>query len=273
MQRNRGVAKMVEERETTTLKLLLRCTTAVQPNDIRYEKISLLSLSSTLVNELKHSIQETFNIPSCVQVVKWDGLELKGERRLQDYGIRSEDEITVEYSSEGECVSVQESVQWMSTVIDEIKLKGLPTKSNGRIFSIPQLRVDDQTIYLKKLGVELFSPWTPQKYTNKLYFIELRGLEILLQLYAIILPNQWIDTPPQLKYTEYLILLTFRKLFENFSLQRLGMRHGVLEMVVQSLLKAKIQPGIKFTDIVERGFTNLPDLCDIVKEAMNVLCK
>ena len=97
---------MVEERETTTLKLLLRCTTAVQPSDIRYEKISLHSLSSTSVNELKHSIQETFSIPSCVQVVKWDGLELKGERRLQDYGIRSEDEITVEYSSEGECVSV-----------------------------------------------------------------------------------------------------------------------------------------------------------------------
>ena len=36
------------------------------------------------------------------------------------------------------------------------------------------------------------------------------------------------------------------------------MRHGVLELVVRSLLKAKIQPGIKFTDIVEHEFTNLP---------------
>ena len=180
----------------------------------------------------------------------------------------------MEYSSEGECVSVRQSVQWMSKVIDEMRVKGLPTKSNGRNFSIPQLHVDDQTLYFYKLGVERFNPWTPQKYTNKLYFIELRGLnEILLQLYAIILPNQWIDTPPQLKYTEYLILLTFRTFFENFSLLRLGMRHGVLEMVVRSLFKAKIQPGIKFTDIVEHGFTNLPDLCNIVKEATNVLGK
>ena len=110
-------SRMSEEREVTTLRLLLRCTTAVHPNDIRHEKISLRSLSSTSVSELKHSIQETFDIPSCVQVVKWEGLELKGAHRLQDFRIRSEDEITVEYYSEGDCISVQESVQWMSTVI------------------------------------------------------------------------------------------------------------------------------------------------------------
>ena len=256
------------------LSLFLR-STAVQSNNIRNEEISLLSVSSTSVNELKHSIQETFSIPSCVQVVKWEGLELKGERRLQDYGIRSEDEITVEYYSEGECVSVQESVQWMSTVIDEIKLKGLPTKSNGIIESIPQLEVDNQTVYFRRLWSENFYPWkTPIKYTNKLYFIALGGLELLLKLYSLVLQNEWIETPLELKYTEFLILHAFLKFCENFTLQRLSISHGVLDMFIQSLLRAKVQTGKNFTDEIQHdGWNNLPDLGDIVDGAIGALCK
>ena len=270
-------ARMSEEREVTTLRLLLRCTTAVHPNDIRHEKISLRSLSSTSVSELKHSIQETFNIPSCVQVVKWEGLELKGERRLQDFRIRSEDEITVEYYSEGDCISVQESVQWMSTVIADIKLKGLPTKKDILSVSkcIPNLNVDHQTLHLRRLTTEFFYPWeTPRKYTNKLYFIELGGIEMILNLYSMILQNEWTDAPAELKYTEYLILRTFLKFCENFSLQRVAMSHGVLNMLFQSLLRAKVQPGVKFTDdIVEKGWNNLPNLGNIIDGVTVVLCK
>ena len=264
---------MVEERETTTLKLLLRCTTAVQPNDIRYEKISVHSLSSTSVNELKHSIQETFSIPSCVQVVKWDGLELKGERRLQDFRIRSEDEITVEYYSEGECVSMQESVQWMSKAIDEIKLKSLPTKYDIAM-SIPDLDIDQQELHLKSL-TQFFCPWeTPRTYANKLYFIEIGGIQTILNLYSLILQNEWTDAPVELKYTEYLILRAFLEFCENLSLLRVFMTHDVLNMVFQSLLRAKIQPGILFTDgTVDGEWVNVPTLDVIVHNSINTMCK
>ena len=260
----------MEERDVTTLRLLLRCTTAVQTSDIRHEKISLHSLSSTSVNELKHSIQEKFSIPSCVQVVKWDGLELKGERRLQDYGIRSEDEITVEYYSEGECVSVQESVQWMSTVIDEINLKGLPMKFD----IIPDLDIDQQALHLKS-STEFCYPWeTPRTYANKLYFIDIGGIETILNLYSLILQSEWTEAPVELKYTEYLILRTFIKFCENLSLMRVFMTHGMLNMIFQSLLRAKIQPGIMFTDgTVDDEWVDVPTLDVIVGCSINALCK
>ena len=265
--------RMSEEREVTTLRLLLRGTTAVHPNDIRHENISLHSLSSTSVNEMKHSIQEKFSIPSCVQVVKWDGLELKGERRLQDYGIRSEDEITVEYYSEGECVSVQESVQWISKIINEINLKGLPMKYDI-VMSIPDLDIDQQELHLKSL-TEFFCPWeTPRTYANKLYFIDIGGIETILNLYSLILQSEWTEAPVELKYTEYLILRTFIKFCENLSLMRVFMTHGMLNMIFQSLLRAKIQPGIMFTDgTVDDEWVDVPTLDVIVHNSINTMCK
>ena len=202
--------------------------------------------------------------------MKWEGLELKGESRLQEFGIRSEDEITVEYYSEGDCVSVQESVQWMSTVIDEIKLKGLPTKLNGIITSIPQLDVNNQTLYFGCLSAEHFKPWkTPQKYTNKLYFKELCGLDLLLSL---ILEIEWMYVPPQLKYTEIIILETLGVFFENLSLQRLVISHGILDMLTRSLLRAKVQPGVKFMDdLAEKEWVDIPTLDQIVTTSIDIL--
>ena len=257
------------------LRLLLKCTSAVQPT--RHEKIRLFSLPSTSTNELKQIIQETFSIPSCVQVVKWEGLELKGESRLQDYGMRTDDEITVEYYSEGDCVSVQESIQWLSTVIDKIKLKGLPKKRDGTAASriIPQLTLDQQKIYLRTLWIERFQPWKmPKKYINKIYFIELGGLDLLMELYSLLLENKWKDTPDELKYTEFLTLHTFWSFCETLDLRRLAIRHGILDMFIRSLLRAKVRLGIVFRDeTLESNDPDIPDLCEIIDGAIGVLCK
>ena len=146
----------------------------------------------------------------------------------------------------------------------------MPTKYDI-VWSIPDLDIDHQELHLKSL-TEFFCLWeTPRTYANKLYFIEIKGIQTILNLYSLILQNDWTDAPVELKYTEYLILNALLEFCENLSLLRVFMTHGGLNMVFQSLLRAKIEPGILFTDGTVDG--EFPTLDVIVHCSINALCK
>ena len=266
--------------ETVKLKLFLHCTTAADPTTERIIETLYLcsSLDHVKVNEIKAEIQKNYDIPTCVQKIKWAGSTLNEERFLHSYGLRENDVLEVVYYSRGACVLIVESVNWLREVVTKLRADGVPFRTDLSLESFPQLTYDQQELYLRRLWGDLFQPWhNPSKYTNKMHFVFLGGLDLLVELHSFVLQNEWADTPGVLKYTEFLLLHSFWSFGETFSLQRLAINKGAMELFLKSLQRLKVNPTEVFRDkcvTEEQWLTNgVPDLNDIADGALGVLSK
>ena len=264
--------------ELTKLTLLLRCTTSCPSDETNREKVYVRSLSEITLSEMKVYIQKKYNIPSCVQLIKWAGVVLYGNGTLESYGLQENDELEVKYHSKGDCEMIEDSVNWMQEVIQLLRKEGVPTQSNFKPEKFLQLSSDQQEAKFRKLWAQLFQPWRmAKKYTNKLYFIELKGLDMLIELYSFVLTNEWQDTPSVLKYTEFLLVHSFWSFSETFTLQRLAIKKGAIELFVRSLQRLEVDPHKIFKDKTVSGddwlIDGVPDLNDIADGALGVLSK
>ena len=269
-----------ESRDTTSdLYVTLRCTTTTARGQNRQEKVKIPSLYCK-VSDLKQKIQSLFNIPVCVQSIQWQGVILNNETRLYDHGITSDDHLTVTYYGECDCRDVIDSVQWLGNLLNEIMEKGLPLIENN--IQIDYLDTELQDAHLEDLSFQLFHPWqSPNKYLNKLLFMDLGGLDKLCELYAKILHYSWDKTSLELKFCEGHILGVLWNFGETFPLRRHMFTHGVLDMTLKSLVRKPVQRYTLFCDDSTSHHQIPPHLVhrsswlltDVVSSSLGCICK
>ena len=260
--------------EVLKLKLLLSCTTADPLTELVRETIYLHdSLQCTKVIDVKSIIQRELNIPACVQLIKWEETTLSDERSLYSYGLMENDELHVLYHSKGDCRTIEDSIKWLKEVLSDLKSKGVPNRISFTEHLYPLLSFDQQETHLRTLWAELFQPWhDPVKYTNKLYFMVLNGLDLMVEIFKLVLTNDWNNSPSALKYTECLLLHAFWSFGETFSLQRLTMRKGAMDLFLKSLERVRVTDS---NDTLSEAWfgSSSTDLSDIADGALGVLSK
>ena len=250
-----------------TFHLTFKCTSSNESSK-KLKEATIITLAST-VEELKQKIEDEYQIPSCVQTLYWQSVFLRPSSKLYDIGLRNGDTITVKYHSQCECKEVLASIQWLSSIVSEIKSKGVPTLTNR--VNIHQFDLSSIETYLKNLSFVHFHPWLrPDKYVNKIFFHEHGGLQLISSLFELLLSVKWDSLELDAKFCLVLLQYVLWNFGESFMLRKQMYQHGVLTMCMKCLL---IKPVTPFCDFLseESNLEYLP--VDCVSSAIGTLCK
>lgn len=259
---------------TVKLKLLFNCLTKDLCDDAIHKETLYMTdpLSEVKLDEVKEIVARDYSIPACVQNIKWAGQSLE----CLDY-VRENDELEVAYHSKGDCVKVQDTVTWLTDCVTSLQEYGVPTQEKFEPSTYPQLKIKRQKRHFRGLWVDLFQPWNePMKYTNKLHFLSLGGLDLLIKLYMLVLQNEWGETPGILKYMEFAILHSLWSFGETLPLQRLSINKGALDLIIKSLKRSMsdtMNSSFKDQPSVDDTRYQIPTLVDVADGAMGVLGK
>ena len=228
---------IITDEYSTVFHLQLSCTSRKSTEN----KILSLSSSPSSVLELKQAIESRFSIPVCVQSVSYQLAPLSNSDSLLERRIRSGDTLSVSYHCEADCQLIREIIEWVKLVVAAIKtenrVKGNEDHTDSLIFIGLNAR------YCEMLPNQLFDWLHPKGYVNKLYFEAEGGLAPLVELYRELTSRDWGSMRPLLKYLESFSIRSIGNFGEDFSLRRISLKAGVLDMAMKSLLRKVLQPG------------------------------
>lgn len=177
--------------------------------------------------------------------------------------MRSGDTLTVRYESEAECSDVRETVEWLQSIVAE--LKWLP-----RYSSPADHPARDEEAKLR-LSETLFHPWeSPVKQMNKCYFVRVGGLDALLQIYSFLLDLDWEYSNEALRSLEYCFLRSIYCLASTFSVRCVLIEKGVVDLCLGSFLRVPSWRGGEFT---VRNCPQREMMLKVIACAMATLCK
>ncbi len=228
----------------------------------------------TTVAKLKDKIEEEFSIPVCVQSIRYEGHLLGDSTSLETMRIRPGDTFHVTYSSKGDCREIYSTVTWFALIRGSLGVEA-PSTITSISFEFKNLVLHGFTEELvDDLAYKHLFPWLdPQKYTNRLYFVQCGGLETMMDVYASLNQTPWKDTPLLLKYLENGIIRVLWNLSETFQLRRLIMSHNNgLGMCMRSLLRQTLEERKAIedeSDLVHGSGI----LMDTIEGALGLLCK
>ena len=187
----------VEATTSCTFRLVLNCTS----NNTTEEKLLCFDTHPQTVLDVKKTIETEFNIPVCVQCIKFESTVLGSSDKITSLRIRSGDSLSVTYNARAQCSEINDAVDWMTTLCGLLRNEVKPVTSDEAYSLIVH---GYQTSTMEDLAYNNFSPWTsPVTQVNKLYFLQIGGLDVLLELYSHVLRHPWSMIPVELKYVEY----------------------------------------------------------------------
>ena len=256
---------------SVTLNLLLKCT---DTRSEREKEINLPVLPST-TEELKAAIERWCNVPSCVQHLSFESHPLSDREDVRRACVRSGDTITVRYLADGDCKEVVDIISWMGVVLAVLKTEN-PSVARGMSGHLNDLVTSAiEAEYIENLAFNYFFPWLDaKKYANKLHFVSNGGLDIMMELYALLQREPWGRCQLKMKYLEYGILRVLWNLSETFALRRAIVRLGGLEMCMQSLMREMIVKGEAIVDRQSpKGANQDWILIENIGAALGTLCK
>ena len=272
MASSRPVASEVSaETNGVTLQLILKCT-GTSSESVR--EIILPALPST-TEELKSAIESSCNVPACVQDLNFESHPLHGRDDVKLARIRGGDTITVRYLAEGDCKEVVEVTSCMGIILAILKQEN-PTIFRGISESLNDLVTHAIEFELiENLAFDYFFPWLdPKKYANKLHFVSIGGLDIIMELYSLLQRERWGVCILKMKYLEYGILRVLWNLSETFALRRAIIRLGGLEMCMRSLMRDEVMKGEAIVDRHSpKGANQDWILIETIGAALGTLCK
>ena len=254
-----------------TLHLLLKCTDTLSQSS---REIHLDALPST-TQELKSVIENSCNVPACVQDLSFEFHPLIAKDDVKLARIRSGDTINVRYLAEGDCEEVVQIISWMGVILAILKQES-PSVTRGISETLNDLVTHGIEFELiENLAFDYFFPWLDaKKYANKLHFVSNGGLEIMMELYSLLQRESWGLCLLKMKYLEYGILRVLWNLSETFALRRAIVRLGGLEMCMCSLMRETVVKGEAIVDRQSpRGANQDWILIENIGAALGTLCK
>lgn len=239
----------MEEEESVEFHLQLNCTSRKASEN----KTLTLSSFPASVLELKKAIEAKFSIPACVQSVSYQLAPLTNKDSLKKNCIRSGDTLSISYLCEAECRLIDEVIKWLRSSSLAVRCGGASA---------------DELIwrgihagYLETLPIELFDWLSPKAYSNKLYFESVGGLTVLVNLYRYLAGRKWEKMPPLFKCLESFSIQSIGNFGEDFPLRRMSLKEGVLDCVLSSVLRKRLEMR---EPIVGFGYTGDPKYEDDV---------
>ena len=137
--------------------------------------------------EIKQKVEECCSVPTCVQKLYYQSVELADDSSLSSLYLRSNDTLTVTFPEVGECERVRLAVHWLERIIPVLEKL---MKFGPPIFSLIQSQYSDVTNHemAEEIPRKLFLPWTKKtKEVNCYHFISLGGLRLLLDFYHLVI--------------------------------------------------------------------------------------
>jgi hypothetical protein len=243
-----------QKEDQVVLNVLLNCelTKSSETKLVHFQSLPTTPL------EIKKKIEEDFSIPSCVQTLHYQSMILKDSDQLQHTHFRSGDTFTVDYPIEGECEKVQTAIKWLKELHEVLGEALLPLneKKESSVYSykikLEDLIVEDgESIRDCGLYYALFSPWADKKkLMNKFYFYQEGGLNVLINVYSILLSGEWGAQPGiyrefyiYLEYLEYLCVTAISRYSATLPLCRHVFQLGGLEMCTKTVVRRQLMQG------------------------------
>lgn len=243
-------SKMSEE--TTVLNVLLRCevTKSSETKQIIFESPPNFSL------DIKQKVEETFSIPACIQTLQYQSLLLKDSDELRHTHFRSGDTFIVNYQTDGDCEKVYSVVNWLRGLLDLLLAieENDSYEDNDRDHSLSTYHfcnmAEDCILagmhdgMAQALCLHLFYPWRDKrKYVNKLHFWHVGGLDVLMEVYSLLVDKVWGDIGINSEihlYMECLCCQAVANYTQTFPLRRQVVQLGGLEMCMKTLLRREV---------------------------------
>ena len=258
-----------------SLNVILQCTST---NSTEERPITFKATPSN-VQEIKRAIETSFDIPSCTQNLKYESVVLKDSDSISSLQLRSDDTLHLTYKAKANCGEIAQAVNWMESAHallcaqDPSSTGSLHVSDNTRDFIITGY----QQGIMEDLAYKYFSPWiSPVTQVNKLYFLQLGGLDVLLRLYMLVLNIPWSSTPVEVKYLQCVCMNVLSNLASSLDLRKLIIHRNVVQMCLQSLLQVKLVKGTAIADDSgSEGSKELIDalLQDNISSAVAILAK
>ena len=244
-------------------QLVLKCTSTSTTST---ETLKLKSFPQKVL-DIKEHIQEVLSIPLCTQIIHHESTVLNDSDDLSVHRIRGGDTLYVTYEARAECAEVESALRWLTTLLTAFSTH-LPattdeTQSEAEVRLVTAIRQG----FLEALRKGLFLPWDSEvRQMNKVYFLSIGGLEVLLKLYSILLQQEWQKCLPLLKRLAVSVINALYNLASTFQHRNVLIRHGCIELCMQSLLRVKVPRAVRIDagDVISQ---------DVVASAMGTLCK
>ena len=204
-----------------------------------------LPYDTRVVLDVKRYIENEFSIPVCVQTLRLASAVLRDDTPLSSLRLRSGDTLHVSYYAAAECEQLRYVIHWLERLVSSLREEGVPSRRNFSERRRSAVTGDNLLVHLGRL----FLPWgSPEKRANKLFFVQNGGLELMLQLFSLLLTQPWTEMPLQLKRIEYKLLSTLWNLCETYKIRHEVLRRGGLSMCLQSLLQVEVRSGEPIVD-------------------------
>ena len=252
-----------------TLRIILTCTS----QDTTEEKMLVLTTHPHTVLDIKKEIETECSIPVSIQQLKYESTLLQDTNKIDELHIRSGDSLYLTYTCRAQCDDIQEAVSWMDSLYSQLQDGSLPSLSDEVRDLIFQ---GYHASIMEDLAFKKFSPWiAPSTHVNKVYFLQIGGLDLLLKLYSLTLQQSWSAIPPEVKYIEYACMTVISNLASSLELRRVILQRGVLAMCLQSLVRVKLKKGEAVMDYASTSTQELDDsiLQDAVRSVVAIIAK
>ena len=224
-------AQETHEDSGVEFHLQLNCTSR---KTIENRTFTLDKFPSSVL-EVKKAIEAKLSIPVCVQSLSYQLAPLSDSDSLAERRIRSGDTLTVSYLAEGECELIREIVEWLRQVDAAIR-----SNSAHCDFLIHR---GMNAGYIGSLPIQIFEWLNPRSYVNKLYFKSEGGLTALSNLYRNLASRKWSSMNQLYKLLEGFAIQSIGNYGENLYLRRITLQEDVLDLVMTSLLRKRLEVG------------------------------
>jgi hypothetical protein len=241
-----------QKEDQVVLNVLLNCELT---NSSETKQVHFQSFPTTPL-EIKKKIEEDFSIPSCVQTLHYQSMILKDSDQLQHTHFRSGDTFTVDYPAEAECDMIQNVLKWLKELCDLLKCvdeRSLsPDEEKNILFSsslifqkIENLIMEgEENDIIEALSLSLFYPYgDKKKLMNSFYFRQEGGIDMLVEVYAIVVSKEWgqlgIDNRLHI-YLEGKCSQAINNYAETTPLCRQIVQLGGLETCTKALLRRQL---------------------------------
>ena len=239
-----------DDENTIVLSVILNCelTKSSDTVQLHFKSPPITPL------ELKKRIEEKFSIPSCVQTLHYQSIILKDSDKLQHTHFQSGDTFIINYPIEGNCEMVQNVIQWLREILELFQTieesDFLPDEERDPLLSSYLRKAEDLIWSGKRDGTvldlcrHLFYQWEDKRtYINKLFFRHEGGLDVLMNVYGLLVSKDWggfgIDSEPHI-YLENCCIQAIVNYTGTIPLCRQVFQLGALELCLQTLLRKKV---------------------------------
>ena len=215
----------------TKYSVVLHCTKTnlSEVKDIQFESPPVNT------SDIMEQIEKQFSIPVCVQVLSFEGCTLKGSNSLSALRVCEGDIFHVEYLAKGDCLELVEIVSWLEQLSKAVASNSLDLIEIAKIGMQQRLSL---AFYFYK-----WDDPTSKSYVNKLYFIQIGGFKMIMNIYQFLLQMPWNEMNTSFKYLEHWIINSLLSFEETFPLCRLMIQHNVVLMLTKSLLRVRLEEG------------------------------